>query len=194
VHVVYLGDARTEKGYHWLPRLVRDAMAANLPVRFTIQSNFNVPSGEPAAARARQELESLARDAPITLLLQPLNSEQYRRLLFDADVVLLPYDREAYRSRSSGVFAEALAAGKPLIVPKGTWMAGELAGAADNIGATYSDAGDLFHQLVELVRHNQRYRAAANTFAASWSNRHSPRKLIELLHRPAGLSLEANLI
>ena len=125
-HVVYLGDARTEKGYHWLPRLVSEAAAAGLPVRFTFQSHYNVPGGEPAATAARKQLGSLPPNCRVKLLTEPLTSEAYRQLLLGADIVVIPYDAEAYSARSSGVFAEALSAGKPVIVPAGTWMAGEL--------------------------------------------------------------------
>ena len=128
-HVVYLGDARTEKGYHWLPRLVEDAFAAKLPARFTLQSNYNVPGGEPAAVVARARLEAAAADRRVRLIPHALGSEEYRRLLFAADVVVIPYDRDHYYARSSGVFAEALAAGKPVVVPAGTWMAAELSSA-----------------------------------------------------------------
>ena len=154
VHVVYIGDARTEKGYHWLPHLVSDAFAGQLPVRFTFQSNFNVPHGEPAAVVARAQLEAMS-DAQkragsfgakhhadrsgktgsplfvpqVDLIKQPLASDEYRKLLLDADVVVIPYDRDNYYARSSGVFAEALVAGKPVIVPAGTWMASQLSSA-----------------------------------------------------------------
>lgn len=128
-HVVYIGDARTEKGYPWLPHLVGDAVAHELPLRFTFQSNFNVPGGEPAAAVARWQLEALPPEQQVRLLTQPLPSREYRQLLFDADVVVIPYERDNYYARSSGIFAEALVAGKPVLVPAGTWMAVEMSSA-----------------------------------------------------------------
>lgn len=125
-HVVYLGDARTEKGYQWLPHMVGDALARRLPVRFTLQSNFNIPHGEPAPVVARAQLESLPATCRVDLLMNPLGSEAYRRLVLDGDVIVAPYDRDNYYARSSGIFAEALVAGKPVLVPGGTWMAAEL--------------------------------------------------------------------
>jgi hypothetical protein len=128
-HVIYIGDARTEKGYHWLPHLVGDAFAADLPVRFTFQSNFNVPAGEPAAVVARAQLEAMPPECRVELIKRPLSSYDYRRLLQDSDIVVIPYDRDNYYARSSGIFAEALVAGKPVLVPAGTWMASELSAA-----------------------------------------------------------------
>ncbi|HWB07599.1 MAG TPA: glycosyltransferase [Pirellulales bacterium] len=200
-HVVYLGDARTEKGYHWLPRLVSDAKAAGLPVRFTFQSNFNVPGGEPAAAEARAELASLPTDFGVTLLTEPLSSQGYLRLLLAADVVVIPYDAAAYKARSSGVFAEALAAGKPVIVPEGTWMAGELRRAGGESGVIYRDARELAGHLARIVCDYDHYRAAAHDYSRTWSHYHSPDTLLRQLAArsayfgsPTGLAAHAILI
>jgi hypothetical protein len=141
-HVVYVGDARTEKGYHCLPHLVGDAFAAQLPVRFTFQSNFNVPRGEPAPAVARAQLEAIDKQCRVDLIKRPLASAEYRRLVLDGDVVVVPYDRDNYYARSSGIFAEALVAGKPVLVPAGTWMAAELNSAICD-----------YHEAVRRERH-----------------------------------------
>lgn len=204
LHVVYIGDARTEKGYHWLPHLVSDAFAARLPVRFTFQSNFNVRGGEPAVAVARAQLEALAEKGTgtfcakhpsggsgkmylspfllpeacrVNLIKHPLASEEYRRLLLDADVVIVPYDRDNYYARSSGVFAEALVAGKPVIVPRGTWMAGEL--PAFGVGAVYAERRDLLPSLAEVVNHYPHYRSTAAAFSRAWSRYHCAQRLLE---------------
>ena len=50
----------------------------------------------------------------------------YLAALGDCHVVLLPYHAQAYRERTSGIFVEAVAAGKTPLVSAGTWMAGEL--------------------------------------------------------------------
>ena len=154
LHVVYIGDARSEKGYHWLPHLVGDAVASNLPVRFTFQSNFNVPGGEPAPAVARAQLEGMPSANRVELRKQPLGSPAYRRLLLDADVVVIPYDRDNYYARSSGIFAEALVAAKPVIVPAGTWMAAEMASSI----CAYHDA----------LRHDHRVLRSLESRDLAW--------------------------
>jgi len=54
-----------------------------------------------------------------------LSSQDYLSQLCSADVILLPYDAETYRWKTSGIFIEAIAAGKPVLVTEGTWMAHE---------------------------------------------------------------------
>ena len=44
------------------------------------------------------------------------------RMLRAADVLLMPYRVDTYKERTSGVFCEALSAGKPVIVSQGSLM------------------------------------------------------------------------
>jgi hypothetical protein len=125
---VYVGDARREKGYHWIPRIVEDLWTdyvATGRLTFHLQSNFNVPQGEPEAVIAREQLEQLARRkaGAVELIKQPLTSEQYKKFLLGGDINLLLYDENNYYARSSGILVESLTAGMPVIVPAGSWLA-----------------------------------------------------------------------
>jgi glycosyltransferase involved in cell wall biosynthesis len=181
LHIVYLGDARSEKGYARLPQLVLDAAAAQLSVRFTIQSNFSVPGGEGRTAKARARLSSLPLDYCVNLITEPLAGDAYRRLLLEADVVVLPYDAEAYASRSSGVFVEALAAGRPVIVPAGTWMAAELARVGPRAGAVFANSHNLTTCLADIVRNYDSFAHEARAVSRVWSEYHSTDRLVDLL-------------
>jgi FkbM family methyltransferase len=121
VTLLYLGDARTEKGYTHLPRLAH-ALSDRLrtgQVRLVVQSNFNVPEGEPGIPEAR---EALSQYPGVELLCEPLAEEKYLERLSEASLVLLPYQPSNYVARTSGILAEAIVAGVPAIVPGGTWM------------------------------------------------------------------------
>ncbi len=122
----YLGDARDEKGFQHLPRLV-EAFAPRpderARVRFLFQANFNVPQGEPGSRYARSLLEQHDGDL-IELVHGPFDSAEYNALLRRMDIVLIPYAAESYSARSSGVLMEALSAGKPVLIPCASWMAG----------------------------------------------------------------------
>jgi len=126
--ILYAGDARVEKGFQLLPALVADlyrAPTAEGPPRFIIQSNFSVPGGEPTAVQARRELQSFA-DNGVRLIDRPLPPDAYCAIFQASDISLIPYDPLEYRARSSGVFAESVAAGLATVVPAGTWMAAQL--------------------------------------------------------------------
>ena len=62
----------------------------------------------------------------IQLLPDVLPRSNYVAWMGRADLILLPYDPKLFRARTSGVFVEAIAAGKPPVVTDGTWMAHEL--------------------------------------------------------------------
>lgn len=128
LRVAYVGDARIEKGYARLPELIgqvwRDLVLPGR-VQFIIQSNCSRAPSERGARRAAGELRSMQSPA-VQIVSRPLESTDYRELVLAADLLLLPYCPLAYETRSSGIMAEALAAGIPAIVPSGTWLAGQL--------------------------------------------------------------------
>lgn len=125
LRVIYVGDARREKGYHLLPNIVQDLWTDYVQtgkVIFVLQSNYNIPKGEPEAVIARSQLENFPQDK-VVLIKTPLSSEGYRDLILSGDINLMLYDRSNYYARSSGILAESLAVGVPVLVPAGTWMA-----------------------------------------------------------------------
>jgi hypothetical protein len=134
LRIIYVGDARGEKGYQYLPRLIEDLWDQYIVtgrVSFHLQSNYNIPGGEPEAVVAREQLELLAKRAPqsIELLKQPLTSAQYKELLLSGDINLLLYDPVNYYARSSGILVESLAAAIPVIAPANTWLSRQFAPA-----------------------------------------------------------------
>lgn len=133
-HSIYVGDARTEKGYGALPDLVgavreKCGKAGNLT--FAIQSNYNVAGGEPAVVVAKQRLLAEQADV-VTLIDRAQTGDAYWDMLRSADVNLLLYDEVLYSERSSGILAESLAVGLPVIIPSGTWLEAMLAPAINS--------------------------------------------------------------
>lgn len=125
LHMVSLGNARDEKGFLEILaaiRLLRAEPAGLAGLRFTLQANDAAP--DVAAA-----IDEFALDLPeeVRLLRRALTPESYTALLAESDLVLLPYWREIYEARTSGVLPEALGGGRPVICTAATWMADELA-------------------------------------------------------------------
>ncbi len=107
------------------------------------------------------------------LLRQPLTSAEYRQELCRADVIVLPYRRETYFARISGVAVEAMLLGKPLLYTSNTWVATiaeqfELGLAMDDNATGVASA--LTHAInsIEDLRADaeQRVGAVANFFSA----------------------------
>ncbi|MEM9610535.1 MAG: FkbM family methyltransferase [Actinomycetota bacterium] len=81
------------------------------------------------------------------LVLGNLSDEGYADLVGQADIVLIPYRYDPFRTRTSGVVLDAIVAGKPVVAVRGTW-AGNLVERL-GVGLTYND-GDV-RQFVEVV-------------------------------------------
>lgn len=64
--------------------------------------------------------------AQVQLIPNNLTRVQYLEWLNTCDIVLLPYDNNAYINRTSGIFTECIMAAKIPFVTNGTWMAKEL--------------------------------------------------------------------
>lgn len=132
LRLVYLGDARREKGFHHLPAVVAALAEDRSParkVRFILQANTTAFGSDRDVEAARRWLAARPADE-VELIDAPLSVPAFQRLLVSADIVLLPYDAEAYRRRSSGILVQALAMGRPVVVPAGTWLAAEVDPAA----------------------------------------------------------------
>lgn len=177
INVTFLGDARNEKGFQHLPAII-DRLPPSQTLRYTLQANFSAGTGEPDCAEARQRLTGRPC---VDLLNGPFSQSDYAALLADADVVILPYDAEAYRSRSSGIFVEALANGAPVVVTAGTWMAQQLH-ALEAEGWTVGrivqpNAEDMAEGLRQVIEQLDKYRTSAAGLASSWTARHSANAL-----------------
>src|SRR5260370_28127985 len=101
------------------------------------------------------------------------------------DVFLVPYLAERYRRRRSGIFAQAVASGKIVIVPRGTTMAaqGERFGIASCIPFdTPSDLPDAIAQAIDRISD---LREAARAVGKQWLARRPTMTLLNmLLDRP----------
>jgi len=126
VTIGFMGDTRFEKGGHRLPALLQQMDSKRLRWVFQLLTQKRSKA---------KELENLIikhkNGHEIIFHSGRLAHQDYVKCLKELDLLLLPYEVEPYRTRTSGIFAEAVHSGIPVIVPKGTWMDEQL----DNHGA-----------------------------------------------------------
>lgn len=103
------GPPRKAKGLDLVRALIRE-----LPSSAAIQIK----------AAASSKLSSL--NGNFRSIDDELTRADYVRHMLESDVVLTPYSAEAYKLNSSGIFVEAICAGKVVLSLQGTWMAHEL--------------------------------------------------------------------
>jgi glycosyltransferase involved in cell wall biosynthesis len=104
------------------------------------------------------------------------------------DVVLMPYLAANYAEATSGIFAEAMALAKPVVVPSETWMASELKRSGGGVEFQCGNEDDLAAKVVHLVSHFNEYASKAKRFSLQWKSFHNSHTLTEILLEAGGLS------
>jgi glycosyltransferase involved in cell wall biosynthesis len=180
VTATYLGNARTEKGFHYLPKAVDALHSSHIEagrLRFVIQANANLSLEDDIIARGRRRLRRYASEQ-VELIDSALDVPGFQERLFEADIILLPYQAEHYRKRSSGILVQALVAGCPVVVPSGTWLSDC---APPESTVTFDDPEHLANAIAIAVERLPELRQAALRMAPAWRERHSAEMLVERL-------------
>jgi glycosyltransferase involved in cell wall biosynthesis len=192
-----MGDARDSKGFFLLPELIRRLPAGCMEkLRFAIQcppaasgpDDCEPPSGY-------SELKELASEAgdSVKLIPERLSEQDYADLLGHLDVVLIPYCHENYATATSGVFAEALALSKPVVVPTGTWMASELRKSGGGVEFRMGSVEDLTARVVEIIARYDELKSKALQFMQSWTLFHNAGTLADMLLKECNLPSRAEV-
>ena len=108
----WAGPPREEKGWEIIKAMARS--------KFTEAEKFCLVAAESS------QLQPVTGGIEIKLIEDNLNRQEYAHWLSRSDVILLPYDSEAYSERTSGIFTECIIAGNIPVVTAHTWMAQEL--------------------------------------------------------------------
>lgn len=175
----FLGGGRFEKGFDLLPDVLRLLFDACPEAEAIVHAFPTHPSSGGSIDRLRRMETAEPR---LRLHHGAATREEYRDLLAAATAILLPYDPFWYVARGSGVFAEGMAAGLPLVLPAETWMGEEW--------ARYAAGGALFHDwsapaiaeaAVRVARSFAEQRARSRRAAEQWNARHSPSAFVDFL-------------
>ncbi len=172
VRIVYLGPARTEKGFHLLPDIVRrtrEFVGDPRAVDFVIQCPPQIIGYNDVVLRAIERLRAMA--PAVTLLDEYLDDAAYLGLLHGADVALMPYGVDEYRYRSSGIVTEALSLGCILAARSGTYPASMIAPGAGVLGDAPIDIG---RELARVVANIDAFRAAAAQSGRRYRSENGP--------------------
>ena len=82
-----------------------------------------------------------------------LSRDNYSQWLQKSSIILIPYDPQAYRERTSGIFTEAVIAGRLPLVTDGTWMAQELRRyQLEVLILQWHDPAQVWQQITTLLR------------------------------------------
>ncbi|MEA1649033.1 glycosyltransferase [Nitrospirillum sp. BR 11164] len=171
----YFGEAREEKGFLLLPDMIETLIRRHGPkaLRFHIQVSTAPVNENERIAAARQRLfllqQQTQEEGTLTLHGEFGSMASYYQAMAACDVMLLPYDPEAYAVRGSGVVLEAMRLQCPVVVTSGTDMAATFAGeacltVAHNARAFADGCTELLKHRDELLNRTARYVAQTPFF------------------------------
>lgn len=113
--ISYLGEARREKGFQYLPEIFRGFVTQRCSFRALVHAYSNSENQSADMDTARTQLAELAAQLPkeskLVVLQTAISDTSYLNTLLTTDIVLMPYAEAAYRGRGSGVLDECLGAG-----------------------------------------------------------------------------------
>ena len=161
--VAVLGGMRREKGSYLVPDIVR-ACRSYVPVEFLIHLENNDLSHEEAERLAR-----VAEEQHVIVIPGQMSMPAYHAALKSADLALFAYEIIPYYKRTSGVFVEAVAYGKPVVATRGTWMARQIqAGRAAGTISEDLRPDSVAQAIARCVRDLEPLRQSALTKSVEW--------------------------
>lgn len=113
--IACVGHANIGKGYALLPEALAFAIEDNDRLAFKVHGFID-------RRDTRQDYDIFQRltalGSSVSVHNRVLTTREYHAFMGAADILLLPYVPDVYRSRGSGVFNEAEQLGKPVIAPR----------------------------------------------------------------------------
>jgi hypothetical protein len=168
------GSPRSEKGWEIIKRLNQ----ASIHDRDKICNKICLVAAESAELQTSNPSQS---SILIKTIPDRLSREQYNHWLALSHIILLPYDAEAYRERTSGIFTEAIIAGKIPLVTSATWMAKALQKYhLEALILTGESPQEIVDQIWE-VANNSGIQAKILTMQADFQAFHNPENYAQTL-------------
>ena len=91
-------------------------------------------------------------------------------------MIICPYDKLTYHSRSSGTLTEAIAAGVPTIVPAATWLSNQ---QPNGSGLPFDGLQDFLNQTKKIIDLYPVFLEKAKLAKIEWQKKQDPKDLIK---------------
>lgn len=173
----FVGQMRPEKGGMILAAIVREYLAARPEARIALQ--LDAPGN---ASDWLEDHASIADDPRIDWFEGPLDADAFAAMLQNAGTILIPCDAARYQLRLSGVFCEAVAAGRPVVVAGPTWMSERMTeGHGAGMAVRRPSASLYAHALLRIRTNLPEVIALARERSARWRREQSMERLVSII-------------
>jgi glycosyltransferase involved in cell wall biosynthesis len=172
---VYLPSVSPERGYESVCALIlftRQKKTSSL-FKFIIRNQYKDNEN------VKQVLEKVKDHCEIIEGILP--EKRYTQLILEADAILIPYKKEEFYGRTSGVYVDAVLAGKPVVAAALTWMAQEV--LKYNNGVIFpEDDTEAFHEALLKLYHNfSTYSQNTVTARKEWLKNNNGRAFLNFI-------------
>jgi glycosyltransferase involved in cell wall biosynthesis len=176
--IAALGHQGPDKGFHLLPSIAEELLRTHADIRIVLHNAVPGEMPEPDAA-----LRTLARrDKRLTFYEGILGGETWESLLTASDLILCPYNPERYSLSHSGIVAEAIANGIPVVVPSGTALASiteEFGGAQTTFDRF--DVPSIVEATSRALSSFGHYATLAGSAARKWRQTQGARRMLDTM-------------
>jgi hypothetical protein len=119
----------------------------------------------------------------VELKMGALSDEEYKSLFKEADVIFLPYKREEFYVKSSGIFADAIIAQKPVMTTKETWLGRNTEKYKNGVTFSYGDLTSFWHALLHIKDNYKMYVGNSISVKYQWLKDNSIDVFLKMLLR-----------
>lgn len=174
LRVYYASNTRLDKGYDLVAQLSASLSPKERDSFEVVARQWSTTTPEASANEAIRVLNQNGGAIPGVM-----DDEMYVRRLIEADIVLVPYRVAEFATRTSGVLADAIALGRPVVATRGTWAGNHVERLG--VGATFKDGdvADLRRALFDVRSRWLQVRSACAAAQPAWRLQHAPERLLE---------------
>lgn len=181
-----LGDSRPDKGIERYGAIFKAILQHNAALLSPHEFRFVVQVPRRPRRFVQELRDTLDTEAPRLSFVGPdLSIEEFGQVLAGCDLVLLPYDREAYLHKNSGVLFDAVMAGVPAVCPTGTALCSFV---ETGNGLVASSDREFAAAAMRIIGQPAPFRAAAARLATVYRDEWRTNALVTELRAAAGKS------
>jgi len=170
-NIFFPGNMRRAKGFEIAVNYTNHFYSKNSSNQVIIREQIN-------ASTTKFEKSLLAKIHPQTKILKGnLSDKEFIQHLLDADIIVLPYKTEEFKSRTSGLYCDSTYLGKIIVATDGTWMANRITKFKNGVTFKEDDVASLDAAINEVYNNYSCYAKRASKAAAKWRTINSINKL-----------------
>ncbi len=184
--IVFLnpGGARSDKGFSLLASAIRLLHQRNQLTGIDFLLHCYSFKNDKGSLRSIALLKSLGLPN-VKLIEHTVDEMVYQKMIGNSDIIVLPYLKWRYSSSTSGILAEALALGKPVVATDGTWMSDQLKDSGAGVCFKDNNVEDLARAMLEAKNIYPQLAKQAEDFRSKWAAFHNPDNFIRELANTA---------